>query len=268
MQEETAVNVAKTSKLVPLVTEQYSDDMAEGLVAAQSPSPESQVKTGDTLVIVISKGKAPEKAKVPDVAGKSQSDAESAIEKAGFTVQTTKVYYDSVAKGKVITQQPEGGKSAIKGSKVQIVVSLGKGTGTATVPSVKGKSESSMRTRPSPMPGSRPRSSSSTATRSPRARSSTSSRPAARRPHPARRCSSRSRWARSPSGTVAVPDIMGMSEADAVSAIEDAGLVAQVQQLASADVPAGTVGYQFPAAGTQVAPGSEVLVAVSSGPSE
>ena len=69
-----------------------------------------------------------------------------------------------------------------------------------------------------------------------------------------------------PAGTVAVPDVMGMTEADAVSAIEGAGLVAAVEQLASADVPAGSVGYQFPAAGTQVAPGSEVLVAVSTGP--
>ncbi len=265
LQEVTAVNVAKTSNLVPLVTNQYSDDTAVGMVAAQSPSPQSQVKAGDTLVIVVSKGKAPATAEVPNVKGKSQSDAESAIEKAGFTFTTTKVYYDSVAKGKVITQEPAGGSSATKGTKVQIVVSLGKGTGAATVPSVKGKSESSAKTAITdagfkakvikqyndsvakgnvidqfPAGGSKAAAGSEVLIAVSNGKQ--------------------------PAGTVAVPDVMGMTEIEAVSAIEAAGLVAAVEQLASADVAAGNVGYQFPAAGTQVTPGSEVLVAVSSGP--
>ena len=176
-------------------------------------------------MIVVSKGKAPDKAQVPNVKGKSQSDAESAIEKAGFTVATTKVYYDSVAKGKVITQQPAGGSSATKGSKVQIVVSLGKGTGTATVPSVKGKSESSAKTAITdaglkakvikqysdwvakgnvidqfPASGSKAAAGSEVLIAVSNGKE--------------------------PAGTVAVPDVMGMSEAEAVSAIEGAGLVA------------------------------------------
>ena len=42
LQEVTAVNVAKTSNLVPLVTNQYSDNTAAGVVAAQSPSPQTR----------------------------------------------------------------------------------------------------------------------------------------------------------------------------------------------------------------------------------
>ncbi len=197
--------------------------------------------------------------------GKSQSDAESAIEKAGFTVTTTKVYYDSVAKGKVITQQPAGGSSATKGSKVQIVVSLGKGTGSATVPSVKGKSESSAKTAITDA-GLKAKVikqySDSVAKGNVIDQFPAGGSKAAAGSEVLIAVSN----GKQPAGTVAVPDVMGMTEADAVSAIEGAGLVAAVEQLASADVPAGSVGYQFPAAGTQVAPGSEVLVAVSSGP--
>ena len=263
--EAAAVNTAESYELVPLVTEQYSDLAVEGVVATQSPSAGSRVSIGDTLVIVVSKGKAPEKAEVPNVKGKSQSDAESAIEKAGFKVTTTKVYYDSVAKGKVITQEPEGGKSATKGSTVQIVVSLGKGTGAATVPSVKGKSESDA-TKAISDAGLKAK------VLDQYSDSVAKGKVIDQFPAGGSKAASGSEvliavsLGKEPSSAVAAPDVMGMTEAEAVSAIEDAGLVAAIEQLASADVPAGTVGYQFPAAGTQVAPGSEMLVAVSSGP--
>jgi serine/threonine-protein kinase len=62
-----------------------------------------------------------------------------------------------------------------------------------------------------------------------------------------------------------VPDVVGMTQDAAVGAIQDAGLKAVVKSVASRSVPAGTVGAQFPSAGSQLPPGGEVLVAVSSG---
>jgi len=263
--EAAAVSSATSAELTPLVTEQYSDMAVEGAVATQSPSPGSTVARGDTLVIVVSKGEAPAKAKVPNVVGKSQADAESAIEKAGFSVAVTKVYYDTVAKGKVIAQQPEADSSVNKGSEVQIVVSLGKGTGSATVPSVKGKSESD---------ASNAISDAGLKTKVVRDYSDSVAKGKVIDQFPASGSKAAAgsevlisvSLGKEPAGTVAVPDVMGMSEADAVAAVEGAGLVIQVEQLPSDSVAAGSVGYQFPAAGTQVAPGSEVLVAVSTGP--
>jgi len=262
--EAAAVSSAESAELTPLVTKQYSDMAVEGVVATQSPSPGSTVSIGDTLVIVVSKGKAPAKAKVPNVVGKSQGDAESAIEKAGFTVATTKVYYDSVAKGKVIAQQPKANASVNKGSKVQIVVSLGKGTGSATVPSVKGKSESD---------ASKAITDAGLKTKVMKQYSDSVAKGKVIDQFPASGAKAAAgsevliavSLGKEPAGTVAVPDVMGLSEADAVAAIEDAGLVAQVQRLPSESVAADSVGYQFPAAGAQVAAGSEVLVAVSTG---
>jgi serine/threonine-protein kinase len=146
LEEQTAVNVAETTNLVPLVTEQYSEVVAEGLCAAQSPSPGAEAKTGDTLVIVMSRGKEPAKAKVPDVKGKKQSDAESPSQTQASRPRPSRCTTRTSTK-KVITQLPDAGSGRRGGSTVQIVVSLGKGVGAATVPSVKGKNEATPRTR-------------------------------------------------------------------------------------------------------------------------
>lgn len=69
-----------------------------------------------------------------------------------------------------------------------------------------------------------------------------------------------------PSPTVAVPDVVGLSQPAATSAIVAAGLVVgTVTTASSAAVPAGSVISQTPAAGTGVAAGSAVNLVVSSG---
>lgn len=69
------------------------------------------------------------------------------------------------------------------------------------------------------------------------------------------------------SGTVTVPDLTGLSEADAEAAIVAAGLTVGTVTTAPSDtVPAGDVISHDPAAGASVAPGSAVDLVVSSGP--
>ena len=66
--------------------------------------------------------------------------------------------------------------------------------------------------------------------------------------------------------TVAVPAVAGLSQADAETAITDAGLiVGNVTMQSSTTVPAGDVISQNPTAGTTVAPNSAVDLVVSSG---
>lgn len=64
-----------------------------------------------------------------------------------------------------------------------------------------------------------------------------------------------------------VPSVIGESEEDAVAAIEEAGLEAQVNTGAD-DAPEGTVIAQDPSAGTEVEPGDTVTILVSEGPDE
>ena len=66
--------------------------------------------------------------------------------------------------------------------------------------------------------------------------------------------------------TIAVPDVVGATEDQARATLTNEGLQPQFEQVASEDVPEGTVVSTDPAAGTEVERSSTVQVAVSSGP--
>jgi serine/threonine-protein kinase len=66
---------------------------------------------------------------------------------------------------------------------------------------------------------------------------------------------------------VVVPDLLGLSQADAEAAVVAAGLVVQqVVDVYSEDIPAGKVAGQAPKAGSTVAGGTPVTISVSAGP--
>jgi serine/threonine-protein kinase len=71
-----------------------------------------------------------------------------------------------------------------------------------------------------------------------------------------------------PAAKVSVPDLVGMTEAGATKALDQAGLKAgEVVTVQSDTGPAGTVIAQDPAAGKEVAKGEGVALTISSGPS-
>ncbi len=65
--------------------------------------------------------------------------------------------------------------------------------------------------------------------------------------------------------TIPVPDVAGQPAADAQAALEAEGFTVTTTEAPSAEVEAGLVIETNPAAGTEVAPGSEVTMVVSSG---
>ena len=80
-----------------------------------------------------------DKATVPDVTNKSIAQARTTLEQAGFKVGTeTEVYSSTVPAGSVVSTDPQAGEQAVKGSTIKINVS--KGTEQVTVPDLKGKS--------------------------------------------------------------------------------------------------------------------------------
>jgi eukaryotic-like serine/threonine-protein kinase len=96
----------------------------------------------ETLVtIVVSRGT--QLVRVPDVVGQSRTNATSALQAAGFRVNATEEFHDSVAAGSVISQSPEGGVSLDAGATVTIRVS--KGRDEVTVPDVIELSEAQAR---------------------------------------------------------------------------------------------------------------------------
>ena len=80
-----------------------------------------------------------DKVTVPDVTNKSIAQARTTLEQAGFKVGTeTEVYSSTVPAGSVVSTDPQAGEQAVKGSTIKINVS--KGTEQVTVPDLKGKS--------------------------------------------------------------------------------------------------------------------------------
>jgi beta-lactam-binding protein with PASTA domain len=164
-----------------------------GNVRAQSPLAAAIAPAGSPVHLLVNPGAG--SVAVPDVVGLTQASATSAITGAGLVVGTiTQQASSTVPAGSVIAQNPTAGQLVAPGSAVNLVISSGP-------------------------------------------------------------------------GNVAVPDVVGLTQASATTAITGAGLiVGTVTQQPSSTVPAGSVIAQNPLGGQQVPPGSAVNLVVSSGP--
>ena len=193
-QAEAELAITNAGIVVGIVSTESSNTVPAGHVIRQTPAAGTNLNLGDSVDLLISSG--PTLVEVPNVIGMSPANAEAAIETAGLTVGAiANDYSDTVPAGNVISQGPSAGTMVIPGSPVDIVVSLG--------PSL-----------------------------------------------------------------VEVPNVVGMSLANAEAAIENAGLtVGAVANDYSGTVPAGNVISQGPVGGTMVIPGSEVSLVISLGPS-
>ncbi|WP_342346737.1 PASTA domain-containing protein, partial [uncultured Nitrospira sp.] len=122
---------------VGAVTTAISVTVAPGKVISQKPGAGSKVAAGSAVALVVALG-----AKVPNVVGRTQVDAQKAITSEGLTVGTvTMANSATVAVGKVISQSPGVGTIVVPGSAVTLVVSLG-----TAVPNVVGLSQSRAQT--------------------------------------------------------------------------------------------------------------------------
>jgi serine/threonine-protein kinase len=125
---EASERLAEENLRVGDVSRENSDDIDEGIVIRSDPEFGEQVEEDSEVDLVISRGSPT--ATVPSVTGLSQADAEQDLNDACepqpcFNVDTSEEFSDSVDPGVVISQSPEGGEEADKGSTVQLVISLG-----------------------------------------------------------------------------------------------------------------------------------------------
>ena len=103
---------------------EFSDSVAEGDVIGTTPAAGAEATEDTQIVMKVSKGA--EKKTVPNVIGKADADAQSAIAAAGLSVGTVSYdYNDNVPEGQVVSQSIDGGKKVAAGTAVGISVSLG-----------------------------------------------------------------------------------------------------------------------------------------------
>jgi len=105
------------------IDREFNQNFPADQVFRQSVDDGDQAPQGSGIDVVISDGPAP--VKVPGVTGKSQEQAMSLLQTAGFHVQVNEKYSDDVAAGNVISQGPAKGTKLQPGQTVKIAVSLG-----------------------------------------------------------------------------------------------------------------------------------------------
>ncbi|HEX4885658.1 MAG TPA: PASTA domain-containing protein, partial [Casimicrobiaceae bacterium] len=247
---------------VGAVTRAASPSVPAGLVISQTPAAGSAQALGTPVAFVVSLGN--NGARVPDVRGMTQSAAANAITGAGFVLGGVKQgVAGRDAPGTVRSQSPVAGAAAPSGSAIALLVAPGS-AGNVTVPSVIALSQAgatsalqavglvvgTVTTQSSPTVAA-----GHVIAQTPIAGSSV---PAG---------SAVALVVSTGPANVTVPNVVGLPQASATSALATAGLVAgTVTSQASPTVPAGNVISQSPLAGASVPAGSAVALVVSLGP--
>jgi serine/threonine-protein kinase len=204
----------------------------------------------------------PEQATVPNVVGNQASVAVTRIENAGFEASIETVRNDDVPRDRVAQQRPGPGDEADEGSTVRLVVSSG--PGEATIPEVNGLTEKSA-TRRLERAGfkveTRQRSSDDVA----EGRVVSSS-----PPERSQLTKGRTVLLTISSGPeeVAVPDVQGLAQDEAVAQLEAAGLRYAVTEQETDSEDPGTVLSQSPAAETQAPKGTTITLTVAKEPAK
>lgn len=119
---------------------QPSNKYDEGEIMSQDPEPGEEVEMHSTITVILSSGEEAKTTEVPNVVGRSESEAEEMIQDANLVVRHESANSDDVESGYVISSDPEAGTEVEEGTEVTIVVSLG--AEQATVPDLRNKTAS------------------------------------------------------------------------------------------------------------------------------
>ena len=99
---------------------------AIGNVFRQSPAADSLLPKGGIVTIYVSKGAEVELVEVPPLINQPKQEAIARLTELGFIVNVTESYNDYYEKGRVIMMSIAAGNKVVKGSSIDLSVSLGK----------------------------------------------------------------------------------------------------------------------------------------------
>lgn len=121
--EEARVALKDAKLKLGAVDRDFNQNFPADQIFRQGVTDEEQAPQGSAIDVVVSDGPAP--VNVPGVTGKTQEQAMSLLQTAGFQVSADEKYSDDVEAGVVISQSPGKGTKLQPGQTVTIVVSLG-----------------------------------------------------------------------------------------------------------------------------------------------
>ncbi|MDR1617304.1 MAG: Stk1 family PASTA domain-containing Ser/Thr kinase [Syntrophomonadaceae bacterium] len=118
-----------------VISQANDNEVEEDHVIRQDPAPESKVKAGRVVEVVISKGK--ETMPIPSVVGLMRDDAENMIKTAGFNVgEIYPAFDDKYPENSVVSQAPDATSTAVRGTAVDLRISRGKTPSKVKVPNL------------------------------------------------------------------------------------------------------------------------------------
>ena len=118
---DDAKHILSENKLRVSVTEQFDDNVIEGVVISQTPDANSHVKEDRTITIYVSKGE--EVIVVPDVRTLALREAELTLRNAGFIIGRIEEVNDkTVPNNTVIDQNPRSPAQIKKTQKIDLIV--------------------------------------------------------------------------------------------------------------------------------------------------
>ncbi|HPU97499.1 MAG TPA: PASTA domain-containing protein, partial [Candidatus Hydrogenedentes bacterium] len=251
--------VAGASLTVGTVTARCHDTVPAGYVIAQTPSGGTAVPAESTVNLVVSTGPCA----VPDLRGKTEGAARSAILAAGLAVgATTYQCSDTVPQGNVIAQSPAAGAIVLYGSVVTLTVSSGRCP--VAVPDLRGQIRSTAEQMLRAAGLAVGTVSVACSNEVPIAAVIDQTPSAGTVVAPGTQVNFSVATGPCP---VAVPQVIGLSLTDAEALITTSGLaVGAVTSVCSDSAAVGAVVSQSVPGGTQVMPGSAVNLVTASGP--
>jgi serine/threonine-protein kinase len=248
---------------VGTVTTEASPSVAAGSVIGSSPASGAQVDEGTAVDLVVSGG--PDTLTVPNVVGLDEDRARNTLEQAEFTGSINSRQVDSLREaGTVVTVSPGEGEQAAPNTPITLEIS----TGTVPLPDVRGQDES---TATATLREAGLTNVSTTEVDSAEPEGTV----VGTDPAPASDVGSGTRITLQISGgtgEIAVPDVRGQDEAQALKTLEDAGFTdVSVDNELSDEVAEGEALGTRPVAGTRSAPDTEIILVIAvpdTGPSE
>src|SRR5262249_34754292 len=224
-----------------------------GKVVAQDPKAGGHAKKGSKVELSI--GSGPAQLPVPDVTGQTFEAAQQALQGKGFTAQRQDEFSDTIEADRVIRTDPAANQNAARGSAVKVFVSTG--AQMLTVPDVTDLTADDAFGQLSDA-GFAPRQvneASSTVDANHVIRTDPAAGAQAARGATVRV------FVSSGSPTVKVPNVIGLTEAQARAALSGKGLTASTITQVNPD-NVGKVIAQSPTDGQNVAPGSNVTLTI------
>lgn len=123
--KEDAVQRMKSANLIPEVLMVLDNETAEGYVKQTYPASGSKITIGSTVKIYVSKKAGKSKVEIPNLVGLTLSEAQSKLSEVGLNYNGYTYMESTVAKDKIVAQNPLRGAKVEPGANVSVILSEG-----------------------------------------------------------------------------------------------------------------------------------------------